>query len=424
MQHEIAGLTPGGARTTLIGQPVLIGGMTAGAIAWEVVAGDGAAVGHGVDTLSRASARLAAWLQPASETTPTAATQSSADTASLVLALTGEVVKAADLEEAARVSPRCWSPKASLKASASVCAKADGGGASSWWRCPTRHGSTASGSSLAHSLRAAMDECAHQQRSIIYPRSRVAQPVVDLAHSQLARHPGASNVCSVPMASNGSVVGVLTLQRASADISIDVELAMLEHVAAFVGPALALQRRAEAGFAAKLKSSVVRGANGRTDRALRRVVARYRRVRAVFGSVSAACSAPDRGAGTAAGKSGALIGRTARRLHRQGTREAGRSRGRGSSARGIRTRGCATRTATPRSRTLASRERIWRSARQARSSPTRDPASAHRTGAVALGGLVLRDIDKARVTAPFAGVVLNGDLSRVRSAARSGAESR
>jgi multidrug efflux pump subunit AcrA (membrane-fusion protein) len=407
VEHEVAGR--GTAPTAVIGQPVFIGQMCVGALAWEVHAGDDANGRNPVDALGRACERLVAWLQPKGEATPPATTTTSAHAAALVLALTGEAVKANGVVEAARrVAALIVAERIALSASIGLCDPR--AGSRIRLVAMSDAASIDEGSPLALALRAAMDECAHQQRSIVYPAPRESQPVIDLAHSQLARQPGATNVCSVPMASDGAVVGVLTLQRAGAAATGDAELSMLEHVAAFVGPALALQQRAETRFAARPKGPGAGRASGRSEQLLKKwwpaaaalavagacLLPAQHQIAAparLHGSLERALVAPHDGyIAKAHVKPGdrVVAGQVLAEFELEGVLLE-RRRLEAELSQAENTFGEA----------LGKRDRAQLAIQQARIDQARSRLD-----------LVMRDVDKARVTAPFAGVVLNGDLSR------------
>jgi biotin carboxyl carrier protein len=407
VQHEIAGLGPDALPTAVISQPVFLSGLCAGAVAWELPAGNAAALDR-VEALARACARLVAWLHPESAASQHAAA-STTDAAALVLALMGEVLKAASAAEAAR---RLVAVLVAERIAQSASIGLLDGRANARIRLTAMSDAAAidDGSPLVLALCAAMDECAHQERSIVYPACGETQPVVDLAHSQLARQPGATSVCSVPMASSGAIVGVLTLQRAGVGAPNDAELSMLEHAAAFIGPALALHRRAESGFAAKLKGSVARHSSGNGERGLKRwwpAAAALAVALACLLPTQHQIAAPARLQGN---QERALVaphdGYIAKALVKPGDRVAAGQvlaefELEGAQLERRRLEAELSQAESAFGEALGKRDRAQLAIQQARIEQARSRLD-----------LVLRDIDKASITAPFAGVVLNGDLSR------------
>lgn len=98
---------------------------------------------------------------------------------------------------------------------------------------------------LAASLAAAMDEAVDQGRAIAVPAVDGSPPAIALAHQLLAHRGGASGAaCSVIVRDAKRAVGALTLERASGSFtSAEIELA--SDIAAFAGPVLELMRRQE-----------------------------------------------------------------------------------------------------------------------------------------------------------------------------------
>jgi len=98
---------------------------------------------------------------------------------------------------------------------------------------------------LVRAIGLSMDEAIDQRAVIVYPLPSEATPVVTRAHAELARQHGAGTICTVPLRSNEKFLGGMTLER-PADKAFDpptVELC--ETVAALVGPILEAKRREE-----------------------------------------------------------------------------------------------------------------------------------------------------------------------------------
>ncbi len=410
VQHEIESLAPGTTPIALIAQPLCIADACVGAVAWEVPAIDDAEVRTRADALASACARLATWLQPKREHKPsTPAQRPATDTAALVLALTGAAVKAAGVEEAARrVAALLVAERVGHSVAIGLCeARADG---RIKLIAMSDAASIDAGSPLVMALAAAMEECVHQQRTIVYPAPRDAQPVIDLAHSQLARQPGSAGVSSIPMASDGAIVGVLTLQRATADALSSAELSTLEHVAAFLGAALSLQRRAQSGFGAKLRGPAARQSNGRRTRAL----TRWWPATAVV-AIAGMCFMPAQHQIAAPARLQGQMERSlvaphdgyiAKSLVKPGDRVAAGQvlaefELEGAQLERRRLEAELSQAESAFGDALGKRDRAQLAIQQARIDQAR-----------ARLDLVLRDLDKARITAPFSGVVLSGDLSR------------
>jgi multidrug efflux pump subunit AcrA (membrane-fusion protein) len=94
-------------------------------------------------------------------------------------------------------------------------------------------------------LLTAQEECHDQGLSIRVPPPPNTRPGCDLAHGQLLRANVGQSVCSVPLAVRSQRLGVLTLQRASGEPFTAETLGLLEHVAAFLCPIVALKQELE-----------------------------------------------------------------------------------------------------------------------------------------------------------------------------------
>lgn len=98
---------------------------------------------------------------------------------------------------------------------------------------------------LASALAAAMDEAVDQDRAIVFPAGPQERPAITLAHQLLAHRTGANGAaCSVVIRDAERAVGALTLERASGGFS-SKDIALAGDIAAFAGPVLDLMRRGE-----------------------------------------------------------------------------------------------------------------------------------------------------------------------------------
>jgi RND family efflux transporter MFP subunit len=98
---------------------------------------------------------------------------------------------------------------------------------------------------LVRAIGSAMDEAIDQKAVIVYPQPPEAAPLVTRAHEELARQHGAGTICTVPLRSDGKLLGGLTLER-PADKTFDQgTIELCETVAALAGPILDARRREE-----------------------------------------------------------------------------------------------------------------------------------------------------------------------------------
>jgi biotin carboxyl carrier protein len=113
-------------------------------------------------------------------------------------------------------------------------------------------------SNLVRAIEAAMDEALEQRRSLVFPAASAADAEVLRSHQELARDFGSGAICSVPLARQDSICGVLLLERvAERDFEPD-EVALAEAASALAGPILELERREDRWIFEKLAESLRR----------------------------------------------------------------------------------------------------------------------------------------------------------------------
>ena len=89
---------------------------------------------------------------------------------------------------------------------------------------------------------AAMHESLDQEATILWPAAPGSRPLIVLAHGQVARENGAQALCTVLLATSGQCIALLTCERDHD--SIDEPLVdELQHLAAFLAPMLSLGHR-------------------------------------------------------------------------------------------------------------------------------------------------------------------------------------
>jgi multidrug resistance efflux pump len=101
----------------------------------------------------------------------------------------------------------------------------------------------------------AMDEAIEQGATIVYPGARGERPQVTLAHAALARRQGGMS-CTIPLASNGRIFGAVTLYRATATTLARDELTRCENLVCLVGPVLDLKYSNERSMLRRLRQAV------------------------------------------------------------------------------------------------------------------------------------------------------------------------
>ena len=98
-------------------------------------------------------------------------------------------------------------------------------------------------SQVIRDLGAMMDEAAEQAISVTVPAIELEAPCIALLHAELVRRQGGA-VCTVPLVGDGTIYGAITLERSGAAFT-QAEVSLCEHVASFLGPVLQLKRNYE-----------------------------------------------------------------------------------------------------------------------------------------------------------------------------------
>jgi biotin carboxyl carrier protein len=106
-------------------------------------------------------------------------------------------------------------------------------------------------SELFSEFSAAMDEALDQGTTIAYPAIAGTRLLVTLAHAELGKRYGGA-VCTVPLVSHGGAFGALTLVRAGGTAVSKEDIALCEHLACIVGPILELKWECERSWHERL----------------------------------------------------------------------------------------------------------------------------------------------------------------------------
>lgn len=109
---------------------------------------------------------------------------------------------------------------------------------------------------LLNATTAAMMESLDQQESIVYPPDPGGRLVVTFAHAELAQMSGAGGLATSPLIHQGRAIGALTLERA-AGLHFDApSIELLDGLSAMLGPLIALQQSQQRSLPAHLAGSV------------------------------------------------------------------------------------------------------------------------------------------------------------------------
>ena len=111
---------------------------------------------------------------------------------------------------------------------------------------------------LVRAIGAAMDEAADQAATVVYPLPMEADPVVIRAHEELSRRHGSGAVCTVPLGDKGRFFGGLTLERPIGQPFDAATVELCEAVAALTGPTLETKKTEERWLIRKALTSMAR----------------------------------------------------------------------------------------------------------------------------------------------------------------------
>lgn len=109
---------------------------------------------------------------------------------------------------------------------------------------------------LVRAIAAAMDEALDQRAPVMYPLPPEGLPLVTRAHETLARQHGSGAILTVPLENKDKLVGGLVLERPGDKPFTQDTLDACETVAALVGPILDTKRREEGWLIGKAAGSV------------------------------------------------------------------------------------------------------------------------------------------------------------------------
>ena len=111
---------------------------------------------------------------------------------------------------------------------------------------------------LMRAIGSAMDEATDQHGVVVYPVPPKAMPLVIRAHEELSRQHGAGAILTIPLENKGRIIGGLTLERPP-DMPFDkAAVEACETAAAVVGPILDTKRAEDRWLIRKAAESFVR----------------------------------------------------------------------------------------------------------------------------------------------------------------------
>lgn len=107
-------------------------------------------------------------------------------------------------------------------------------------------------------LAEAMDEAIDQREAIVYPPPAEGAAVVTQAHAAFAKEHGSGALLSVPLEAGGQVVGALLLERPVERAFDQKTVDLCRSVASLIGPVLEIHRREDRWLGAKAWDSLTR----------------------------------------------------------------------------------------------------------------------------------------------------------------------
>ena len=219
----------------VISMPLRVGERTLGAVALAVQAEDGQAVSAMFKDLERASADIGVTLEA-----PPAAPRAGPDVAAQVLQLQDTLLKHDTLADGALALLSALAP--ALGADRVVI------GVPAGQQVEVLAVSSSTGfkgeQDLMRLMAAAMQEAMDQGSRVVYPALPASRPCIVHAHAELHARSG-QVLATVPLVHGGRAVGALLAEWRGTAPPAEAALALLDGVAAMLGPIVTLSRRAE-----------------------------------------------------------------------------------------------------------------------------------------------------------------------------------
>lgn len=125
---------------------------------------------------------------------------------------------------------------------------------------------------LMRAIESVMEEAVDQQIMIVYPVPPKAPPFVTLMHEALARQYGAGAICTVPLGSDSTYYGALTIEIPADRTLDDHTIELVKTIASLAGPILDTKRKQDrwlATIAAEKAVETLRGIFGPRHLALK-----------------------------------------------------------------------------------------------------------------------------------------------------------
>lgn len=109
---------------------------------------------------------------------------------------------------------------------------------------------------LLRAIGSAMDEAIDQKATIVYPSPRDGVPLVTRAHEELSRQHGAGTILTIPIRKEDKYFGGLTLERPAHKPFDEEEIKLCEMAGSMVGPILYVKKREDRWLVTKAGESL------------------------------------------------------------------------------------------------------------------------------------------------------------------------
>jgi RND family efflux transporter MFP subunit len=96
---------------------------------------------------------------------------------------------------------------------------------------------------VIRAVEAAMDEAIDQQATVVYPASEEGPVQLTRSHAALNKAHGAGAICTVPLADGERILGAICLERSDDEPFDERTVRLCEHIGALLGPLLEVKRK-------------------------------------------------------------------------------------------------------------------------------------------------------------------------------------